>query len=87
MPDPMTRPHHWTPSDPDQTHQTSWTAIETFFSTYPLLNHSPRCHHQTHFGICLSLDICSTPLYHPVYPSALLTLSKFARLYPFRTGL
>ena len=60
-----------------------WTSIQTFCSTYLLLTHSFHVILGLHSGLCLSPDICSTSLHHPVYPSALLTSFMFTRLHLF----
>ena len=83
MLDPMIGPYCRTLSDPNQTRQTSWTLVWTFCSTYLLLTHSFHIILRPHSGLCLSPDIHSTLLYHPVYPSVLLTLFVFTRLHVF----
>ena len=75
-------------SDPDRTHRTSWTSLRTFCSTYALLTHYLHVSLGPHSGLRLSPDTGPTPLHHPVYPSALLTLFVFTRLHPLPcTGL
>ena len=55
---------------------------------FSLLTHSFHVTLGPHPRLHLPPDVCSTPLCHPIYPSALLTLFMFTRLHPFLcTGL
>ena len=57
-------------------------SIRTFCSTYFLLTHFLHVILGPHSGLRLPPDTRSTPLHHPVYPSALLTLFVFTCLHP-----
>ena len=60
----------------------SWTFIQTFCSTYPLLNHPPSHHHQTH----PSPPVSRCPLYSAPSSCLPFRLTYLIQVYPLTSN-